>query len=100
MLVVVTLPNLYEFVQIRTSWYQFPHSLKKLGPAASGGLFLRYAHAYLSQVSQSSACNRARSIQERLTRAAFLPARNDVLANVTIVGAGLVTAYRESPGRT
>jgi Co/Zn/Cd efflux system component len=28
-----------------------------------------------------------------LTRAAFLSARNDVLANVAIVGAGLVTAY-------
>ena len=28
-----------------------------------------------------------------LTRAAFLSARNDVLANVAIIGAGLVTAY-------
>jgi len=28
-----------------------------------------------------------------LTRAAFLSARNDVLANVAIVGAGVVTAY-------
>jgi Co/Zn/Cd efflux system component len=31
-----------------------------------------------------------------LTRAAFLSARNDVLANVAIVAAGLVTAYRHS----
>ena len=29
----------------------------------------------------------------RLTRAAFLSARNDVLANVAIIGAGVVTAY-------
>ena len=28
-----------------------------------------------------------------LTRAAFLSARNDVLANVAIIGAGLLTAY-------
>jgi Co/Zn/Cd efflux system component len=28
-----------------------------------------------------------------LTRAAFLSARNDVLANVAIIGAGVVTAY-------
>jgi Co/Zn/Cd efflux system component len=28
-----------------------------------------------------------------LTRAAFLSARNDVLANVAIIAAGLVTAY-------
>jgi Co/Zn/Cd efflux system component len=28
-----------------------------------------------------------------LTRAAFLSARNDVLANVAIIGAGVLTAY-------
>lgn len=32
-----------------------------------------------------------------LTRAAFLSARNDVLANIAIVGAGLVTALTLSP---
>ena len=31
-----------------------------------------------------------------LTRAAFLSARNDVLANAAIIGAGLVTAYTPS----
>jgi Co/Zn/Cd efflux system component len=31
-----------------------------------------------------------------LTRAAFLSARNDVLANVAIVGAGVITAYTRS----
>jgi CRP-like cAMP-binding protein len=31
-------------------------------------LFLRYAQSYLSQVSQSSACNRAHSIDERCAR--------------------------------
>jgi Co/Zn/Cd efflux system component len=30
------------------------------------------------------------------TRAAFLSARNDILANVAIVGAGLVTAHTRS----
>jgi CRP-like cAMP-binding protein len=32
------------------------------------GLLLRYAQAYMSQVSQSSACNRAHSIEERCAR--------------------------------
>lgn len=31
-------------------------------------LFLRYAQSYMSQVSQSSACNRAHSIEERCAR--------------------------------
>ena len=31
-----------------------------------------------------------------LSRAAFLSARNDVMANVAIVGAGLVTVYTRS----
>jgi Co/Zn/Cd efflux system component len=31
-----------------------------------------------------------------LTRAAFLSARNDVLANAAIIGAGIVTAYTAS----
>lgn len=36
--------------------------------AALRGLFLRYAQCYLSQISQSSACNRAHSIEERCAR--------------------------------
>jgi len=36
--------------------------------ASVRGLFLRYAQSYLSQVSQSSACNRAHSIEERCAR--------------------------------
>lgn len=36
--------------------------------AALRGLLLRYAQSYLSQVSQSSACNRAHSIEERCAR--------------------------------
>lgn len=36
---------------------------------------------------------RHRHVGGSLTRAAFLSARNDVLANVAIVGAGLLTAY-------
>jgi Co/Zn/Cd efflux system component len=35
-----------------------------------------------------------------LTRAAFLSARNDVLANVAIIGAGLLTAYMHPRGPT
>jgi len=36
--------------------------------AALRALFLRYAQSYMSQVSQSSACNRAHSIEERCAR--------------------------------
>ena len=36
--------------------------------AALRGLLLRYAQCYMSQVSQSSACNRAHSIEERCAR--------------------------------
>jgi Co/Zn/Cd efflux system component len=39
---------------------------------------------------------RYRSHAGSLTRAAFLSARNDVLANVAIIGAGLLTAYTRS----
>jgi Co/Zn/Cd efflux system component len=39
---------------------------------------------------------RYRSHAGSLTRAAFLSARNDVLANVAIIGAGLLTAYTAS----
>jgi Co/Zn/Cd efflux system component len=36
---------------------------------------------------------RFRAHSGSLTRAAFLSARNDVLANIAIIAAGLVTAY-------
>ena len=38
------------------------------GSEALRTLFLRYAQSYMSQVSQSSACNRAHSIEERCAR--------------------------------
>jgi CRP-like cAMP-binding protein len=38
------------------------------GSEALRALFLRYAQSYMSQVSQSSACNRAHSIGERCAR--------------------------------
>jgi hypothetical protein len=41
-------------------------------------------------------CIRYRTHGGSLTRAAFLSARNDVLANVAIIGAGLLTAYAAS----
>src|SRR5688572_32749372 len=37
---------------------------------------------------------RFRTHSGSLTRAAFLSARNDALANVAIIGAGFITAYR------
>lgn len=40
---------------------------------------------------------KVRHVQGSLTRAAFLSARNDALANVAIIGAGVVTALNHSP---
>jgi Co/Zn/Cd efflux system component len=40
---------------------------------------------------------RFRAYSGSLTRAAFLSARNDVLANIAIIAAGLVTAVTVSP---
>jgi Co/Zn/Cd efflux system component len=52
--------------------------------------------ALLVNVTAALLLARHRQAQGSLTRAAFLSARNDALANVTIIGAGLVTAAHPS----
>jgi len=51
---------------IRLTAVAFQNALAE--SVALRGVLLRYAQSYLSQVSQSSACNRAHSIEERCAR--------------------------------
>jgi Co/Zn/Cd efflux system component len=52
--------------------------------------------ALLVNVSCAALLANVRHVQGSLTRAAFLSARNDVFANVAIMTAGVLTAYRRS----
>ncbi|MCM8794534.1 MAG: cation transporter [Candidatus Omnitrophica bacterium] len=62
-------------------------------PPAPVPLSLAGAGAFVVNLSCALLLTRYRRHAGSLTRAAFLSARNDVLANVAIVGAGLLTAY-------
>jgi Co/Zn/Cd efflux system component len=75
-----------------TAWRKFAV------PVAPSPLPLSLAGAGALAVNLSCAIMLARYRQHSgsLTRATFLSARNDVLANVAIVAAGLVTAYTRS----
>jgi len=55
------------------------------------------AGALVINLSCAFMLSRYRSHSGSLTRAAFLSARNDALANVAIIAAGLVTALTSSP---
>jgi Co/Zn/Cd efflux system component len=75
-----------------TAWQKFtmpaPPSPLALSLAGAGGLAVNLSCAImLAQYRQHSGS---------LTRAAFLSARNDVLANLAIIAAGLVTAFTRS----
>jgi Co/Zn/Cd efflux system component len=75
-----------------TAWRKFavpvPPSPLPLSLAGAGALAVNLSCAIMLA--------RYRQHSGSLTRAAFLSARNDVLANVAIVAAGLVTAYTRS----
>jgi Co/Zn/Cd efflux system component len=75
-----------------TAWRKFavpvPPSPLPLSLAGAGALAVNLSCAIMLA--------RYRQHSGGLTRAAFLSARNDVLANVAIVAAGLVTAYTRS----
>ena len=72
-----------------TAWDKFnvavPPEPLPLSVAAVGALAVNMSCAFL--------LSRYRGHCGSLTRAAFLSARNDSLANIAIIGAGLVTAY-------
>ena len=72
-----------------TAWQKFSLPV----PPAPVPLSLAGAGAFAVNLSCALLLTRYRQHAGSLTRAAFLSARNDVLANIAIVGAGLVTAY-------
>jgi Co/Zn/Cd efflux system component len=76
-----------------TAWEKFsmpvPPAPVPLSIAGCGALVVNLFCAYLLM--------RFRAHSGSLTRAAFLSARNDVLANIAIITAGLVTAATVSP---
>ena len=75
-----------------TAWHKFalpvPPSPLPLSLAGAGALAVNLSCAIMLA--------RYRLHSGSLTRAAFLSARNDVLANVAIVASGLITAYTRS----
>jgi Co/Zn/Cd efflux system component len=71
-----------------TAW----HKLTSLSPPAPVPLALAGAGALAVNLSCAFLLARFRHHSGSLTKAAFLSARNDVLANVAIIAAGLVTA--------
>jgi len=75
-----------------TAWEKFnvpvPPEPMPLSLAGAGALAVNLSCAFI--------LTRYRHHSGSLTRAAFLSARNDALANVAIVAAGLVTAYTRS----
>ena len=76
-----------------TAWQKFtvsvPPDATLLSAAGFGALCVNLFCAYLLA--------RFRAHSGSLTRAAFLSARNDALANIAIIAAGLVTAATVSP---
>jgi len=72
-----------------TAWQKFSLPV----PPAPVPLSLAGAGAFAVNLSCALLLTRYRQHAGSLTRAAFLSARNDVLANVAIVGTGLVTVY-------
>jgi Co/Zn/Cd efflux system component len=72
-----------------TAWEKFMVP----SPPAHIPLSLAGTGALVINLTCASMLVRFRSHSGSLTRAAFLSARNDALANIAIIGAGFVTAY-------
>jgi Co/Zn/Cd efflux system component len=83
---ILLVPGLATFW---TAWEKFmapvPPEPVALTLAGAGAMLVNFACALMLA--------RYRAHGGSLTRAAFLSARNDVLANIAIIAAGLVTAY-------
>lgn len=72
-----------------TAW----HKLMSLAPPAPLPLTLTGLGALVVNATCALMLARFRHDSGSLTKAAFLSARNDALANIAIIGAGVVTAY-------
>jgi Co/Zn/Cd efflux system component len=77
---------------VATVWEAW-HKLKAPLPPAPVPLSLAGAGALAINLSCALLLVRFRAHGGSLTRAAFLSSRNDVLANIAIIGAAVVTAY-------
>jgi Co/Zn/Cd efflux system component len=77
---------------LTTLWTAWEKFLAQLPPAPLP-LSLTGGGALVINLSCAFMLMRFRAHSGNLTRAAFLSARNDVLANVAIIAAGFVTAY-------
>jgi Co/Zn/Cd efflux system component len=75
-----------------TAWRKFGMPV----PPSAGLLSLAGFGALIVNVSCAGMLARYRAHGGSLTRAAFLSARNDSLANVAIIAAGVITAYTAS----
>ena len=75
-----------------TAWHKFHVPF----PPSPVPLSLTGAGALAVNLSCALVLTRHRHHAGSLTRAAFLSARNDALANVAIIGAGLITVYVRS----
>lgn len=76
-----------------TAWQKFALPI----PPAPMPLSITGACAFAVNLSCAFILARYRTHTSSLAKAAFLSARNDVLANIAIVGAGLITFYNHSP---
>lgn len=83
---IILLPG---FATLWTAWQQLLSPV----PPSPMALSLTGAGAFAVNLTCALLLTRFRHHSGSLTRGAFLSARNDVLANVAIVGAGLVTMY-------
>ncbi|MBL8628856.1 MAG: cation transporter [Rhodospirillaceae bacterium] len=75
-----------------TAWHQFSTPVVP----APLPLSLTGSGAFIVNLSCALMIARFRNVQGSLTKAAFLSARNDVLANVAIIIAGLITSITPS----
>lgn len=75
-----------------TAWGKFHHPL----PPAALAVSLTGAGALAINLSCALMLTRFKKHSGSLTRAAFLSARNDALANVVIIAVGAITAYSRS----
>lgn len=86
---IILIPGL---ATVWTAWQKFnipiPPAVIPLSLAGLGALLVNLTCAFLLA--------RYRHHTGSLTKAAFLSARNDALANVAIIGAGLITAWYHS----
>jgi Co/Zn/Cd efflux system component len=80
------------FATLWTAWQKFSIPV----PPAPVALSLTGAGAFVLNLACALVLAHYRDHAGSLTRAAFLSSRNDVLANIAIIGAGLVTLYARS----